>query len=173
MKINYYSIVILLGLIMASSCKGPEGLPLPSEMPFQGTGAHIRIEQTNRQYVQGELIASNERGVYVLSRFANPEQIVEKELKFLLWHEVKAYTLHYAKGKNHNWRIPVYTLSTISHGFFLVFTLPINLIVTSIAAANATNEYALRKTELPHMELWRYARFPQGVPDGLALEDIR
>jgi hypothetical protein len=176
MKSNHFIILILiiLGLSAMYSCKGPEGLPLPAALPFEVNGAHIQIENLSRQYTRGELIATNEQGVYVLMQLDNDEeQWGGKELKLLPWNEIKAYTLHYAKGKDQNWRILVYTLGTLSHGFFAVFTLPINLIATSVAASNFVNEYALRDSELPRNDLWKYARFPQGIPEGVALGDIR
>ncbi|HTH63211.1 MAG TPA: hypothetical protein VL563_00910 [Gemmatimonadales bacterium] len=64
-------------------------------------------------------------------------------------------------------------LSTLSNGAFLVLTAPAWLI-TGIVASSAESKTPIRDTP-PHMwgELAAYARFPEGLPLGIDLAEIR
>lgn len=64
-------------------------------------------------------------------------------------------------------------LATLSNGAFLVLTAPAWLI-TGIVASSAESKAPIRDTP-PHMwaELAAYARFPEGLPPGIDLAEIR
>ena len=158
------------------SCKGPEGLPSPSEMPFDASGAYISLENYARQFTRGELIAADEQGVYILVENIEKRDggtIHNKELQKVGRQDIKAFAVYYAMGKDQNWRIPVYTLGTLSHGWWLLFTLPLNLIATSASSNASKKEYSLRDKEITVDDLWKYARFPQGIPDSVLHESIK
>ncbi len=81
-------------------------------------------------------------------------------------------------------------LSTISHGLWLVFSLPFNLVATIPAAIAENNSYKLHwnglgwwqtettaSTKVPQKkhsvsleQAKMYARFPQGIPEGIMPE---
>jgi len=58
------------------------------------------------------------------------------------------------------------TISTVSHGFFLVLTGPLWLItgISATSSAAASNDLEVKPRDLS--ELYQYARFPQGLPAG-------
>jgi hypothetical protein len=56
------------------------------------------------------------------------------------------------------------TLSTISHGWFLVATVPLWVIVGTVSAAVASGAGIHRYPEMSWSDLALYARFPEGLP---------
>jgi hypothetical protein len=61
-------------------------------------------------------------------------------------------------------------LSTASHGFFLLLTAPVWLVVGTAVTVHA---YAANKRDIEPAEfdkLYQYARFPAGLPPGFVLE---
>lgn len=68
------------------------------------------------------------------------------------------------------------TASTLSHGFFLIFSAPIWLLTTTITAVNynGTGEFTARRGDTKKTyELRKFARFPQGVPAGFREQAAR
>lgn len=64
-------------------------------------------------------------------------------------------------------------LSTLSNGYILVFTAPA-WIITGIVASSSESKSVLRDTPpLAWADLAEYARFPQGLPPGIDLAEIR
>lgn len=64
-------------------------------------------------------------------------------------------------------------LSTISNGYFLVFTAPM-WIIGGAAAAAAQSRIPLRELPVERwMDLGKYARFPQGIPGSVDVSRLR
>lgn len=63
-------------------------------------------------------------------------------------------------------------LSTISNGWFLVFTGPLWIIVGTAAAAGQSNLPMTPVTASTLGDLAAFARFPQGLPAGISLADL-
>jgi hypothetical protein len=67
-------------------------------------------------------------------------------------------------------------LSTASHGYFLVISAPVWIISGSIASASQSRAPLVRVTR-SELSQWRaltiYARFPAGIPPGLARDRLR
>ena len=158
----------MLGMLVVQACSSPKGLPKPEQLGYHTKGGHINVKMIAGGKYSGELIASYPDKLFVLLASENDTSLQE-----VSWDDVKSFALYYAEGKNQNWRIPVYSLATIFHGFFLIFTLPVNLVSTSIMAYASRNEYSFREEHLPREKIQMFARFPQGIPDGVSKENIR
>jgi hypothetical protein len=66
------------------------------------------------------------------------------------------------------------SLLTISNGYFLLFTLPTTLIMgISTIAGEAKRLNFLDYPANSFENLSKYARFPQGLPEGLNIADLR
>jgi hypothetical protein len=65
------------------------------------------------------------------------------------------------------------TLSTISNGGFLIFTAPMWLIGGSLAVGGESRAPERKSPPLTWVELAPFARFPQGIPDGIALTALQ
>lgn len=64
------------------------------------------------------------------------------------------------------------TVSTISNGIFLVFTAPMWIIGGSVAANSQRKVAREEVSALGWADLVAWARFPQGMPSGLDLDDL-
>jgi len=49
--------------------------------------------------------------------------------------KIKSYRLKFARSRDYMWTIPVFALATASHGLYFIFSLLVNLIVTTAVAA--------------------------------------
>jgi hypothetical protein len=65
------------------------------------------------------------------------------------------------------------TLSTISNGAFLIFTAPMWMIGGSLAVGGESRAPERKSPPLTWVELAPFARFPQGLPDGIALTALQ
>jgi hypothetical protein len=64
------------------------------------------------------------------------------------------------------------TLSTVSHGFFLVFSAPVWILTTTITTAVESHAPILRYPGDGWDKLAIWARFPQGTPPGVYAGDL-
>ena len=122
-----------------------------------------RTTDSTRGPVRGELIAVAEDTAYVLG----PDST---------WHEVprqgadlRLFAYDPNTWTNGTWGA-VGTLSTPSHGLFLIFTGPIWIIWSTATAATASRAPRTAYAD-DDLERWgalrRFARFPQGLPEGV------
>lgn len=149
-------------------------LPDPAEAGTDALGSWIQLMTRDSVWVTGELIAVAEDSVWVLP-LEGPARAVATDA--VSSGKVVAYDAEHG-------RVVVATLlgtgSTISNGFFLVFTGPLWLLVGTIAAVNQSRAPV---HELPAIfagnpeDSWSglalFARFPQGLPPGLPVETLR
>lgn len=198
MKTNLFFSVIL-SILVLSSCNSYDYLPKQEEVKTNGLGSYIEIEvqrqvNSNSQndsaqsvlskldellsleeykaeysYFQGELIAVDSMYIYVLNEqdSAGPVCLAIERLS------VSSYELQTAQPNTSYWTIPVYSLSTLSHGWIATLTLPINLVLTSATQTRVVVDSKLPYSQVDWLQLSKYARFPQGFPPSLALEQIK
>lgn len=174
MKTFRTKIFFIFSLALIASCTPYKYLEGPSTHHLSPLGSHLSVNtntNTGDKYgtsVEGELILIDDVNLYLLT-----EEKETKEIRTISLTDIKKYSLRYARAKSHAWTIPVYTFFTLSHGLFLVFTFPINLIATTWIFVNANNDYRFTNKDLKIEELYKYARFPQGLPDGISLDDLK
>jgi hypothetical protein len=154
-------IVLLLG-----SCSFPIYLPSSQNIDVNEFGSYIRITKYSGGYLRGELIAIDSSNIVVLT--AEPRECV-----ILDRSDMKSFSLRYAAGKNYGWTIPLYSLATISHGWFLILTFPANLITTLSVTASGRKAFVYTEREIPPESLTMFARFPQGIPSEIDIASIR
>jgi hypothetical protein len=159
--------IFLLGLFVAigSSCSSPNYLPTSKTIDVNVHGSFIKVFNRNGPNISGELIAIDTSEIVVL-------QAKTKKCVAVPISDVKKFKLRYAKPKKYWWTIPVYTFSTISHGFWLVISAPINIIVTTSVSANGNNAYRYSNKHITYEELQMFARFPQGIPENIDMDYI-
>ena len=162
MKTNIF--ILGLFLVLLNSCSTPSYLPSSDQIDVNEYGSHIRF-RTAYSDIEGELIAIDSTEITVL--------LAEKRtcVTFPL-NEVKLFKLTYAQPKQYGWKIPVYTLATIAHGWWLTLTAPLNLIVTISVTASGDNAFTYSDKNMTYDKLRMFARFPQGIPPHIELESI-
>lgn len=166
---NLHQILILSVAFMCCSCAPVAYLPTSDKIGEFQYGSYISIHTTEKKSLKGELIAVNDNYVYLLNNSAGRvldsvprNHIVDFKLKF-----ANASTGLYAAS------IPLSALVTITHGFYLIFTMPLNVITTSIVAIDAGKAFEISKNSIRWDDLSIYARFPQGIPANVRKENIR
>ena len=166
MRIKPQFLIIII-IMMLVGCSAPSYVPEPSLVNINTRGAYISIDLTVRgvRNVKGELIAVSEEYIYVLRSKEGNKQVDSVNVKL-----VRDYDCRFAQPKGFGWTIPVFTLATISHGWFAFITMPINFISAVIINNGPDYDYSQRK--LPIDLLNRYARFPQGLPPGIDLKEL-
>ncbi len=152
-----------------STVKAPSGtVPVRNALATDAFGGWIELSLiTPKDSISGEFIATCNDSLYIMDR-----------------GEVKIYPISNIRlarlviFKNMSGAFGAWTffgsLFTISNGGFLIFTLPATLIMgiaTTIGEAKRLNflDYPSNSFE----NLSKYARFPQGIPEGLNIADLR
>ena len=141
----------------------PSGwLPSAQEAPEEPYGAWVQLRKIDRTELGGEFIAIHGDTLFVLSERSGLVALHRGQMD-------QARLAYYSS----NWGLmagwtTLGSLATISNGAFAVITLPMWLIGGTLATSlesRAPLEGVRRWTQW--YELRKYARFPQGIPDGL------
>lgn len=160
--------LFILGLIIIAfgSCATPKYLPSSSKIDVNEYGAYINVKHKNSQNIKGELIAIDSNNITILSQKSNI--CVQFPIS-----EIKRFKLRFAKSPQYGWLIPILTATTISHGFYSILSAPINLIVTISVNASGQNAFKFSNKNMTFDMMKMYARFPQGIPNGIELSTIK
>lgn len=165
--------LFMTGLLFAAficSCTTPKYLPKPTEIDVNQYGSYITVIQKSGKYIEGELLAIDSNNLIILQR---SDSNYTKAPLIIPVNNVSHFTIKYAQPKHYGWSIPVYTLATISHGFFLIFTAPVNLIVTISVTVGGENAFTYNDKKMTYEKLKMFARFPQGIPPNIEIADIK
>ena len=164
---------VSLGIAIAcAACArntAPKGwLPKPIEAQTAAYGGWIELTygEAAERRTDGELIAVSAESVWVLSGnqgLVIPTAAVKRG-------KLTAYAAQ--KGGLTAWTV-IGTLSTISNGGFLIFTAPMWIIGGSLAVGGESRAPELKNPPLTWVELAPFARFPQGLPAGIALTALQ
>jgi len=159
--------IALIGLLIVflSSCSSPKYLPSADKIDVNEYGSYIKLSCKTGVNIVGELIAIDNNEIIVLTEEIRPCMTVPV-------NEVKQFKLKYAKPKNYTWTIPVYTLATLGHGYFFLFSAPVNLSMT-ILTASGVNVFTYSDKDITYDKLKMFARFPQGIPANIDLTSIK
>lgn len=170
---------VILLVVMMFSCapNRPDISPLYSDAHFSTLGSYMEvyyyINRKQRSRINGELISveNNKIILRVIDKINNSKNNPKFELVSIPKTEIIRYNLVFAKENVGDFRSGA-SLITISHGFWMVFTLPINLITFYSIDRNSFYEFAYTQKNLKFSELKNYARFPQGLPADMDLNLI-
>jgi hypothetical protein len=160
--------LLALLLILLGGCNAglPKYLPSADQLGVNEHGSYISLSMQDGPGLQGELIAIDTDSIVVLEKSTQSCVVMPVS-------GIKRYSLYYAQPKNYAWTIPLYSLVTISHGWFMIISFPVNLISTSIIYREGKNAYRYRANEISYESLKMFARFPAGLPPGIDLASIR
>lgn len=128
-------------------------------------GSEISVERKHNKAITGELIVADWKRMIVYDLKADSCVEIPR-------NEVGNYFLTFAKPRNYAALIPISVLSTAIHGYFAAFTLPLNLITSIAVTAGAYTAVRYTQDQMPYKSLHMFARFPQGLPPGVSLQDI-
>lgn len=162
---NRIIVIACIIVFLSGGCSFPGYLPTTSSIGVNEFGSYISITRHSGKDLRGELIAVDSSNIFVLTD--NPRQCVA-----LPTSQMKAFSLRYAKGKAYGWTVPLYSLFTISHGWFLIITFPVNLITTLIVTNSGRKSFTYSEKDINIEYLSSFARFPQGIPPGIDIASI-
>jgi hypothetical protein len=151
----------LAALALAACANNPDPRSLDADkLAHEPFGSWIVVRTTDHLELSGELLAIDpDRLWYLPAGSAN-----------LHWVKTAAITgadlFEYEAGGFGAWGL-LGTLSTISHGFVLVFSAPIWILTATIADVSESGHMILHYPDAGWDAFSRWARFPQGLPPRL------
>lgn len=176
-------VIIFMLFMLLSGCITPAYLPYASKIDVNTYGSYVVLQMNTGQRIAGELIAADDSAMLVLS---DDEQKADKVISEIPFPAIKSYTLQFAKPKQYFWAVlPGLVLPVIPfpdpeypsdmmpfHGFFAGLTIPLNLIAVTATYLTARHTLIYSGKTLSESELRNFARFPQGLPEGVSLTEI-
>lgn len=165
---------LILLIFSVSSCSKKLAAPIDKVMGLDPFGATIKVryinQGKNRFTVQGEILATQNDSLFVLVNRGKEVSynVIEKIAK----HDINSYLVYYARLETTN-AYMVSSLLSLLHGYFLPISLMVNGITMAIINADQRGYYTFTSNEVEFDELYYFARFPQGIPEGINLYSIR
>lgn len=163
-------------ILLLSSCISHSYLNKPMYYHHNPKGAYFNVivekydevlNKYTKSNIGGELIYVDSTKWYLLAKPPNEVRIQTIELK-----DITKYNIRWAVAANYVISIPLVTALSLSHGYFVLISTPINLLYTTFLAFVAGADYRLNNTIVPIDEVYKYARFPQGLPEGVNIQDL-
>ena len=158
MKTKLYSAVICI-LFAIIGCSVPNYLPKTKAIDVNLYGSYINIRRIQGSNIKGELLAADTISLIVFTDSSR-----HKTIKIVPVSDVKHFTLRYARPKKYWWTLGAYSAICISHGVWVVFSIPLNLIITAAVSVSAENAYTCSQNDITYDQLRMFARFPGGIP---------
>jgi hypothetical protein len=166
--------IVLIGIlaILMYGCTPVEYLSTSDQIDVNPYGSRIIIQRTAGPAIKGELISIAGSNLIVLKDIDSNKRS-ERTTVTIPINEIKSYSVQYAKSKSYWWSIPVFTLATIAHGWWLIITAPVNLLVTGIVTTTGATDFQYKSQNMTYEELKKFARFPQGIPENIDITSIK
>lgn len=158
-RLFFYCISALL-LLGGCRIQNAHYLPTKSNIGTNRYGSRMDIRLQNGRRVLGELIAIDTSNIIILRDSVYGCKVVPIR-------DVETFRLMFAKPTDYSVPLGLGTVSTFSHGYWLVFTLPINIIAAAAVSSSSKGSVTYSQSHITLQELQMFARFPQGVPEGV------
>jgi hypothetical protein len=153
-------------LLLLTSCGTPKYLPRTDEVGNSPYGAYIIAIAKSTHETKGELIAVDSHFLIILnSRTQHCDSVAIAN--------VVQFKLRYARSNKRPWLVPVYVLSTVFHGYFSIITAPLNLLGTGGVLLRDVKELQYTEQDIDYEQMRLFARFPHGVPVGVAVDSLK
>ena len=155
-----------LALVACAGNTAPAGFLVPPRLAqTEAYGGWVELLVTGGARVDGELIAVTADSVWVLGTASVVVPVANVRQGKLTTVQSEVGNVAGATGLG--------VVSTISNGILLVFTMPLWIIVGTAAGSSQSYAPERRVPPLHWAELNGFARFPQGLPDGVSLASLR
>jgi hypothetical protein len=166
---NILCFIVLAGLIPScATLHSPHNwLPKVNDVQSEAYGGWITVDYTVRgQSIvsSGELIAVTPEKLLILGEGGLtdiPRLIVNRSLLEI-----------FSENKLSGLAI-LGTLSTLSHGFYLLLSAPVWIISGTVLAVSESKAGLMRYDGIPPEDIRKYARFPQGLPEGIDPDSLK
>jgi hypothetical protein len=131
-----------------------------------GFGAWIALTTTAGASLEGELISVEPASLSLIMPGSGRLTVVQKA------SIAEGSVYKYESDSLAGWAV-VGTLSTLSHGFFLIFTAPIWSLSSAGIAGSESRHVIIELARGKWDEVAKWARFPQGMPPGFGAPGYR
>jgi hypothetical protein len=174
MKIN--AINIILAGLLCFGCSTYKKIPSPRDFPVSVKGLYCKVVHNKREIAQGEIIVVDTNRIVLLGDSAKTG---ESRIISINKSEVDTMKVYIASTTNNPGAVIAWAtfmpLLSISHGMYAVFSFPVNLVFSSMTIAYTTAKYYgfIYPRDISWDELKKFARFPQGWPEGLSPGEIK
>ena len=170
MKIRF----IILCAIFFIQCQSPSYVPKPKDFKEYVKGLPIKIKLKGERYsVLGEIIEVNSSKMMVYDFFDEEKLISIPKSQIQKADIIVALTTN--DPKKIGGLAALTNLFSIAHGIGLIISLPLNVIVTA-TISNQAAQSTLRvqyPRDIQWEEMYKFARFPQGIPTNIDQNQIR
>ena len=157
----------LVGCAGSSAPRGWLPTAVEAQREAHGGWASLQVRGESRRAVhEGELLAIQADSVFILER----EACIGLPTAKVVDATVMGYDSN--KGPLARWTL-MGTLTTPSHGYFLILSAPVWIITGSILTGMQSRVSQAALTSANWERARAYARFPQGLPPGLDRASLR
>lgn len=170
---NNYFLLVLSFVVLFSACNSPKYMPKPKDFSHHVKGLHVIVKEHDGNKVSGEIIAVDAKFMKIL-----PTKPIADRLFFISKKNIKKATILVSTISDDPIRIStkagLVNLTTLGHGFFMVFTVPITMAMTmKMGNEVAKSSYRIKyPKDISWNEMSKFARFPQGIPRQIISNDI-
>lgn len=155
-------IILSIALLILGSCIPARlsYLPEPDAVGLTPYGSYISLHTKEGKTVYGELIALEGNNLAI----GNTSSM---ELSFVDTSSVEKYFIQFCKYKSYE----ILNVLPISHGWWMVFTFPINAIISG--SLRYADKKESRYFDLNFNALYEFSRYPSGLPEGFTVNDYK
>jgi hypothetical protein len=161
-RIKFQPAFWFIFILLLSSCAHldvPEGLPSPAEARTSVYGAWVDLKLFPVSTAQGELLAVTLDTLYYADTKFHAVAIRQIVSARLVRYDPKQDDLAL-------WSV-FGVLSTLSHGYYIIFSGPVWLAASYFTYISRLEEPQLNYPETNILRFIPYARFPQGLPENI------
>ena len=161
--------------ILLGACSPKWHMPKPIEMEQSIYGSYFKVTKIEgSKYIEGEIICMDDNTMTLMTLNNRKNKIIS-----IKKNQIKEGLIEVALSSNKTSQIAMWhmfnLLVPLSHGYYGVFTLPLNILVGSAVSYDAAlNPYAIKyPAQITWTQMYKFARFPGGLPEGIKIEDIK
>lgn len=166
-------ITFLSFILLLASCKTADYLTKPKDFKEQVNGLYFECKVDGEFEIIGEIIEVDSTDIKILALNSEEGIMTISKDRIEKGDILVALTSDNPK-KIKTWSSLI-NIAPLGHGYFGVVSIPINLIST-IPMNNSAAKGAYR-VNYPNNVFWKdiskFARFPQGIPDGIDPKSIK
>lgn len=164
----------MLSILFLGSCKSPDYLSKPMDFSHHVKGLFLEARIDGKSKILGEIIEVNSEAIVIL-----PIDKDEKTIMTIAKDKIQDADIIIAATSDNPGAISAWAglinIAPIGHGVFMVLSVPINIATTipiGMDAAKGTYRMKYPKN-VSWDEMSKFARFPQGIPSHINLDQIK